>query len=43
MSIKSSYNTSFGDRPKEEEAFKIVKRKKFSELDFASILKPVAL
>ena len=43
MSIKSSYNTSFGDRPKEEKAFKIVKRKKFSELDFASILKPAAL
>lgn len=35
----SSYNRQFGDRPKEEEAYHIVKKKKFSELDFASILK----
>lgn len=36
----SSYNRQFGDRPKEEEAYHIIKKKKFSELDFASILKP---
>lgn len=40
MNVKSSYNRQFGERPKEEEAFKIVKKKRFSELDFASILKP---
>ena len=40
MSLKSSYNRQFGDRPKEAEAYHIVKKKKFSELDFASILKP---
>jgi len=40
MAVKSSYNRQFGERPKEEEAFHIVKKKRFSELDFASILKP---
>ena len=40
MSVKSSYNRQFGDRPQEEEAFHIVKKKRFSELDFSSILKP---
>lgn len=40
MSVKSSYNRQFGDRPQDEEAFQIVKKKRFSELDFSSILKP---
>ncbi len=40
MNLKTSYNRQYGERPKEEEAFKVVKKKKFSELDFASILKP---
>ena len=39
----SSYNQSFGERPKDEEAYLIVKKRKFSELDFTSILKPEAL
>jgi hypothetical protein len=39
ISVKSSYNRQFGERPKEEEAFHIIKKKKFSELDFAAILK----
>lgn len=43
MAVKSSYNRQFGERPKEEEAFLIVKKKKFSELDFASILAPEPL
>lgn len=40
---KSSYNRSFGERPKDEEAYRIVKKNKFSELDFTSILKPEPL
>ena len=36
---KSSYNRSFGERPKDEEAYRIVKKNKFSDLDFTSILK----
>jgi len=40
MSTKSSYNRQFGERPKEEEAYHIVKKKRFSEIDFSSILKP---
>jgi len=40
MSVKSSYNRQFGERPKDEEAYQIVKKKRFSELDFTSILKP---
>ena len=39
MNTKSSYNRQFGERPRDEEAFHIVKKKRFSELDFASILK----
>lgn len=39
MSVKSSYNRQFGERPKDEEAYQIVKKKRFSELDFTSILK----
>lgn len=41
MNTKSSYNRQFGERPKDEEAYTIVKKKRLSELDFASILKPV--
>lgn len=40
---KSSYNRQFGERPKEEEAYTIVQKKKLSDLDFASILKPAPL
>jgi len=40
MATKSSYNRQFGDRPRDEEAYHIVKKKRFSDLDFASILKP---
>lgn len=39
MNTKSSYNRQFGERPRDEEAYHIVKKKRFSELDFASILK----
>jgi len=42
MNTKSSYNRQFGERPAEEEAYTIVKKKRLSELDFASILKPTA-
>lgn len=42
MNTKSSYNRQFGERPKEEEAYTIVKKKRLSELDFASILKPTS-
>lgn len=37
---KSSYNRQFGERPKDEEAYTIVQKKKLSDLNFASILKP---
>lgn len=43
MNNKTSYNRHFGERPKEEEAFKVVNKKRFSELDLASILKPEAM
>ena len=40
---KSSYSRSFGERPKDEEAYRIIKKSKFSDLDFTSILKPEPL
>jgi len=40
---KSSYSRSFGERPKDEEAYRIIKKNKFSDLDFTSILKPEPL
>jgi len=40
---KSSYSRSFGERPKDEEAYRIIKKTKFSDLDFTSILKPEPL
>ena len=40
---KSSYSRSFGKRPKDEEAYRIIKKNKFSDLDFTSILKPEPL
>jgi hypothetical protein len=40
---QSSYNRQFGERPKDEQAYLIVKKKKLSELDFSCILKPDAL
>lgn len=43
MANKSSYNRSFGERPKDEEAYRVVKKKRFSDLDFSSILKPEPL
>ena len=43
MSVKSSYNNTFGDRPREEAPHNIVRRKKLSEMDFCSILKPEPL
>lgn len=43
ISNKSSYNRQFGERPKDEEAYQIVKKKPLSELDFSSILKPEPL
>ena len=44
MAVKSSYNRQFGERPHDEkQAYTIVNKKRFSELDFASILKPEPL
>lgn len=40
---KFSYSRSFGERPKDEEAYRIIKKNKFSDLDFTSILKPEPL
>ena len=40
---KSSYNLSFGNKPKDHGPSLILKQKKLSELDFASILKPEPL
>lgn len=43
MTNRTSYNRTFGARPTDTLPFKIVKRKKFSELDFCAILKPSAI
>ena len=40
---KSTYNLQFGSRPKDEDTSFILKKKKLSELDFVSILKPEPL
>lgn len=43
MANRSSYNRTYGARPTDTQPHKIVKRKKFSELDFCAILKPIAI
>jgi hypothetical protein len=40
QSQQTRYNQVFGDRPKADEAFKIVKQKQIGELPLSSILKP---